>query len=165
MATSYHGQAPHTLPFNGYHVERSPAERVNGWLDSVRNVSFDTLAEETRASHRALFRRVSVTLPTTETSHSPTDERIRQFRAGRQDPSPLALYFQYGRYLLISSSRPGSQPAILQGIWNGDTNPPWDSKFTININTEMNYWPTDSTNLDETLDPLVRFIKELSVRW
>ena len=87
--------------------------------------------------------------------------RIEQF-AGGNDPQLVALCFQFGRYLLISSSRPGGQPATLQGIWNNQLYPPWDSKYTININTEMNYWPSESTNLTEMNEPLVQMIKELS---
>ncbi len=74
-----------------------------------------------------------------------------------------ALYFQYGRYLLIASSRTGSQPANLQGLWNESMSPPWGSKYTININTEMNYWPALSTNLAETMDPLTAMVSDLSV--
>ena len=83
--------------------------------------------------------------------------------AGGGDPALAALYFQYGRYLLISSSRPGSQPANLQGIWNDSLSPPWGSKYTININTEMNYWPALSTNLEETMDPLTALVQDLAV--
>ena len=79
------------------------------------------------------------------------------------DPGLAALYFQYGRYLLIASSRTGSQPANLQGLWNESMSPPWGSKYTININTEMNYWPALSTNLAETMDPLTAMVSDLSV--
>ena len=93
---------------------------------------------------------------------APTDERVRGFAAGG-DPGLAALYFQYGRYLLIASSRSGSQPANLQGIWNDSMSPPWGSKYTININTEMNYWPALSTNLAETMDPLTAMVSDLTV--
>jgi alpha-L-fucosidase 2 len=104
-----------------------------------------------------------VTLDLGETSavELPTDERIRKFAAG-DDPALAALYFQYGRYLLISSSRPGTQPANLQGLWNDSTAPPWGSKYTLNINTEMNYWPAESTSLPELTEPLHRLIREIS---
>ena len=92
----------------------------------------------------------------------PTDERVRTFGDGG-DPGLAALYFQYGRYLLIASSRTGSQPANLQGLWNESMSPPWGSKYTININTEMNYWPALSTNLAETMDPLTAMVSDLSV--
>jgi alpha-L-fucosidase 2 len=78
------------------------------------------------------------------------------------DPELVTLYYQFGRYLLISSSRPGGQPANLQGIWNGSTHPAWDSKYTININTEMNYWPAEKCNLPELHEPLIEMVKELS---
>ena len=78
------------------------------------------------------------------------------------DPQLAALYFQFGRYLLISSSRPGGQPANLQGLWNDSMNPPWGSKYTININTEMNYWPAEPTNLGECVEPLVAMVMDLT---
>jgi len=91
----------------------------------------------------------------------PTDERIRRSPTV-DDPSLAALYFQYGRYLLIASSRPGSQPANLQGIWNDKTSAPWESKYTININTEMNYWPAEPTNLPELVEPLVALVRDIA---
>ena len=91
----------------------------------------------------------------------PTDERIRDFAAGG-DPQLAALYFQFGRYLLLSSSRPGGQPANLQGLWNESMNPPWGSKYTININTEMNYWPAEPANLAECAEPLVAMVLDLT---
>ena len=96
------------------------------------------------AEHQRLFRRVALDLGTTDAAKRPTDERIQNFAAGN-DPQLAALYFQFGRYLLISCSRPGGQPANLQGLWNESMNPPWGSKYTININTEMNYWPAEPT--------------------
>jgi alpha-L-fucosidase 2 len=95
-----------------------------------------------------------------EAARQPTDERIRDFTRGG-DPQLAALYFQFGRYMLISSSRPGSQPATLQGDWNDQMKPPWESKYTININTEMNYWPAESTNLSELVEPLTRLVLDL----
>ena len=91
----------------------------------------------------------------------PTDERIKAFPAAN-DPQFAELYFQYGRYLLISSSRPGTQPAGLQGIWNESMSPPWGGKYTININTEMNYWLAEPANLAECVEPLVTMVTELS---
>jgi alpha-L-fucosidase 2 len=123
--------------------------------------TYDTLRRDHIAEHQRLFRRVSLNLGSTEASNLPTDERIKGFAAGN-DPQLAALYFQFGRYLLISSSRPGTQPANLQGIWNDSMTPPWDSKYTININTEMNYWPAEVTNLSECVEPLVRMVTELS---
>ena len=110
--------------------------------------------------HQRLFRRVTLNLGRTRAADLPTDQRPAQFLAGL-DTHLAALYFQYGRYLLISSSRPGSQPANLQGIWNNLMTPPWESKYTININTEMNYWPAETANLSECHEPLLRMVSEL----
>ncbi len=96
-------------------------------------------------------------------ARSPTDQRFARFLKD-DDPHLATLYFQYGRYLLLSSSRPGSQPANLQGLWNESMTPPWDSKYTVNINTEMNYWPAEVTNLAECHEPLLRMIEELAER-
>ncbi|HXE62652.1 MAG TPA: glycoside hydrolase family 95 protein [Bryobacteraceae bacterium] len=111
--------------------------------------------------HQRLFHRVQLDLGTTPESRRPTDERIADFANGH-DPQLAALYFQFARYLLISSSRPGTQPANLQGIWNESMDPPWGSKYTININTEMNYWPAESTNLAECVEPLIAMIEDLT---
>src|SRR5678815_2168141 len=92
----------------------------------------------------------------------PTNERLKNV-ARAPDPQLAALYYQFGRYLLISSSRPGGQPATLQGIWNESMNPPWQSKYTININTEMNYWPAESGNLAECVEPLIAMVNDLTV--
>ena len=113
------------------------------------------------AEHQRLFRRVTLDLGTSKAAQLPTDERLLAFAKGG-DPQFAALYFQFGRYLLISSSRPGGQPANLQGLWNHHMDPPWGSKYTININTEMNYWPAETTNLSECSEPLFRLIEELS---
>jgi alpha-L-fucosidase 2 len=123
--------------------------------------SFDSLLKEHVAAHQKLFRRVTLDLGTTAAADRPTDERIRDPNKVN-DPQLATLYFQFGRYLLISSSRPGCQPANLQGIWNESMNPPWQSKYTININTEMNYWPVDSTNLGECAEPLVSMVMDLA---
>jgi alpha-L-fucosidase 2 len=110
--------------------------------------------------HQRLFRRVILDIGITESANLPTDQRPARFLEGA-DPQLAALYFQYGRYLLISSSRPGTQPANLQGLWNDLMTPPWESKYTININTEMNYWPAETTNLSECHEPLLRMVSEL----
>jgi alpha-L-fucosidase 2 len=114
------------------------------------------------ADHRALFRRVAIHLGSTEAATLPTDERVRRFAAGR-DPALVALVFQYGRYLLIASSRPGGQPANLQGLWNDSLTPAWDSKWTVNINTQMNYWPAEVANLSECAEPLFDMIAECAI--
>lgn len=120
----------------------------------------EALAAHTEA-YRRQFDRVHLTLPGSEASKAPTPTRIRNFRNGN-DRQLAALMFHYGRYLLISASQPGGQPANLQGIWNASMNAPWDSKYTININTEMNYWPAEVTNLAETHEPLFTMVSELS---
>jgi alpha-L-fucosidase 2 len=111
--------------------------------------------------HARLFGRVALDLGGGDAAAVPTDQRLAAVRAGREDPDLAALYFQYGRYLLIAASRPGSEPANLQGIWNEDPRPPWSSNYTLNINTEMNYWPAEPCNLAECHDPLFSLIDGL----
>ena len=113
------------------------------------------------ADYRALFSRVRLDLGYGPSANLPTDERIRRC-AAEPDPALVTLLFQYGRYLLIASSRPGTQPANLQGIWNDEIRPPWSSNYTVNINTQMNYWPAEVTSLAECHTPLFTFIAELS---
>ena len=137
-----------------------PAARVSAALDPASHKSIDILRAAHVGDYQQLFNRVTLDLGSSKPA--PTDERIRTFGDGT-DPGLAALYFQYGRYLLISSSRTGSQPANLQGLWNESMSPPWGSKYTININTEMNYWPALSTNLAETMDPLTAMVSDLSV--
>ena len=123
--------------------------------------AYDTLRAEHIRDHQALFRRVSLDLGATPAAKLPTDQRIAAFATGN-DPALVALLFQYGRYLMIGSSRPGGQPANLQGIWNDSNKPAWDSKYTDNINTEMNYWPVEETNLSECHLPLFDALKDLA---
>jgi len=113
------------------------------------------------SDHQNLFRRVSLELPKQEGGNLDTGERLRAF-GKRPDPALAALYFQYGRYLLIASSRPDSQPANLQGIWNDQVRPPWSSNWTANINTQMNYWPAETCNLAECHGPLFDLVEGLS---
>jgi len=122
---------------------------------------YEELLARHMADHRSLFRRVRLDLVSAERNSPPTDERLAAVRAGAVDPGLAATYFQYGRYLLIASSRPGTQPANLQGLWNDDVRPAWGSKYTININTEMNYWPAEVANLAECHEPLFDLIEEL----
>ena len=142
-------------------VSGDPEALVKGTLAKAENKSFDQLRRAHIAEHQRLFRRCSLDLGTTGAVKLPTDERIKNFATG-DDPNFAALYFQFGRYLLISSSRPGSQPANLQGLWNESMGPPWGSKYTININTEMNYWPADTANIGECVEPLVSMVLDLS---
>ena len=111
--------------------------------------------------YRRYFDRVDLNLGSNAFAQEPTDQRIREF-SKRYDPALVALYFQFGRYLLISSSQPGTQPANLQGIWNNQSLPPWDSKYTLNINLEMNYWPSEVAQLTELNEPLIDLIRDLS---
>jgi alpha-L-fucosidase 2 len=112
--------------------------------------------------YRALYARVTLDLPATSAARDPTDVRVSQSEA-RPDPSLAALYFQFARYLMIASSRPGTQPANLQGLWNEGINPPWGSKYTLNINAQMNYWPADAAALGECVEPLLRLCEELAI--
>jgi alpha-L-fucosidase 2 len=141
-----------------------PARTTAARLDAIRGRSYDSLRDAHLADHRALFRRVSLDLgpASSQPSSLPTDERLRQYAAGASDPGLEALYFQFGRYLMIAGSRPGGPPLNLQGIWNPHVRPPWSSNFTININTEMNYWPAETTNLAECHEPLLQFLSNLA---
>ena len=145
-----------------------PLAKADQYLSKAAAKPFATVLQSHIAAYQRYFNRVKLDLGTSEAAQWPTDERIAKF-AGGHDPQLVALYFQFGRYLLISSSQPGGngmpvgQPANLQGIWNQEMSPPWDSKYTININTEMNYWPAEVTNLTELHEPLVQMVKELSV--
>ncbi|WP_025763694.1 glycoside hydrolase family 95 protein [Dyadobacter tibetensis] len=112
--------------------------------------------------YQQLFGRFSFFLPSKGKEALPTDQRLLAFKEDSDDPGLLSLYVQYARYLLIASSRPGSQPANLQGKWNYQLKPSWDSKYTLNINTEMNYWPVEMTNLSECHEPLFNMIRDLS---
>jgi alpha-L-fucosidase 2 len=140
----------------------NPSALVGKRISDASGKSFASLRATHLADYQALFRRVSIDLGKTDAANLPTDERVRRFAEGN-DPQLAALYYQYGRYLLISSSRPGGQPANLQGIWNDSKTPPWQSKYTININTEMNYWPAESGNLAECAQPLMAMVNDLTV--
>ncbi|WP_128546613.1 glycoside hydrolase family 95 protein [Larkinella soli] len=139
-----------------------PRALAEKYLTKAAPRPFQTILNDHVAAYRKYFDRVRLDLGTSEAAQLPTDERIRQFATGN-DPQLVTLYFQFGRYLLISASQPGGQPATLQGLWNQQMDPPWDSKYTININTEMNYWPAELTNLSEMHEPLIQMVKELSV--
>jgi len=130
-------------------------------IQQAQGQSFDTLFSRHKTKYRGYFDRVSLNLGTSKQAAKPTDVRLKEFSKS-SDPALVSLYFQFGRYLLISSSQPGGQPANLQGIWNHQLLPPWDSKYTLNINTEMNYWPAEVTNLSELQEPLFSMIADLS---
>ncbi len=147
---------------NFHDVSGDPEHIVNERIAAASKKSFAKLQAAHLAEHQALFRRVALDLGQTDALKLPTDERIKHF-AGGNDPQLAALYYQFGRYLLISTSRPGGQPAGLQGLWNDSTSPPWGGKYTININTEMNYWPAESGNLAECIEPLFAMVDDLTV--
>jgi alpha-L-fucosidase 2 len=142
-------------------VSGDPGKAVEERLSSARGKTYEQMLKAEVTEHQRLFRRVKLELGTTDAAKLPTNERIRHFSEGN-DPALAALYFQYGRYLLISSSRPGSQAAGLQGIWNESMSPPWGGKYTININTEMNYWPAETCNLSECVEPLISLVQDLA---
>ncbi|MED4957428.1 glycoside hydrolase family 95 protein [Paenibacillus macerans] len=131
-------------------------------LDESSRVPYTDLLARHIADYRELYGRVGLKLPESPGKDAlPTDDRLELFRQGAEDHGLIAIYFQFGRYLLISSSRPGSLPANLQGIWNNSFLPPWDSKFTININAQMNYWPAENCNLTECHEPLFDLIERM----
>ena len=149
---------------NYHDISADPTARNRVVLDAAAKKDFAALRAAHVAAYRRQFDRVTLDLGASppEILALPTPERIRGF-AKAPDPQLAALYFQFGRYLLISSSQPGTQPANLQGIWNDQLLPPWDSKYTVNINTEMNYWPAETTNLAELHAPFVALARDLSV--
>lgn len=138
-----------------------PAAQCATVLDTVRGKPFAVLLDTHQADHRGLFRRVGLDLGGGGTADLPTDERVLK-HAASPDPALATLLFQYGRYLLVACSRPGGQPATLQGVWNDQPAPPWDSKYTVNINTEMNYWPAEPTGLGECVVPLVDALEQVA---
>ena len=153
--------------FNGF--DKDPA--VNGrdekaickkYLSSLETKKYPDLYKAHLADYSSLFGRVSIDLGESPESKLPINQRIENYKPG-MDPALTALYFQFGRYLLISASRPGSQPANLQGIWNQDMQPAWSANWTINCNAEINYWPAEITNLSECHFPMFDMIRETSV--
>lgn len=148
--------------FNSYKdLSGSETERAKYFMDLAFTKGYSQLINPHIATYQQLFNRVKLELGDAKADNQPTDIRLQNFRTAN-DPSFVALYFQYGRYLLISSSQPGGQPANLQGIWNSRMMPPWDSKYTININAEMNYWPAEKTNLSELHEPFLKMVTELA---
>ena len=131
-------------------------------LDAIEGMSYKKLLSRHIKKYREQFDRVQLTLPKSPSSDLETDKRLAAFEKDASDLELVSLMMQYGRYLLISSSQPGGQPANLQGVWNDKFEAPWDSKYTININAEMNYWPALVGNLAETQQPLFSMVKDLS---
>ena len=142
-------------------VSGNEKAEVQNYLENLDNKDYATIRKNTLEDYQSLFNRVELDLPSTSTSYLPTDERMVSIQTD-PDPQMSSLSYQFGRYILISSSRPGTQPTNLQGIWNKDMNPSWDSKYTTNINTEMNYWPAEASNLSELTEPLFKMIEELT---
>ena len=139
-----------------------PLNVCNQILEKACQQSYDALLARHTEDHTSVFNRVSIDLGKTAQASLPTDRRLEAVKAGAEDPDLIALYFQYGRYLLMNSSRtPGVLPANLQGIWNKDYQAPWGSDFHTNINLQMNYWPAEACNLSETALPLVNFMEKL----
>lgn len=143
-------------------VSANASKRATEYLKRALRIPYAEALKNHTAAYQKQFGRVTFALPASAQSEMETPARIRNFKNG-QDQAMAALLFQFGRYLLISSSQPGGQPANLQGIWNNSTHAPWDSKYTININTEMNYWPAEVTNLSECHSPLFGMLKDLAV--
>lgn len=160
--TVYISSATNFINYND--VSGNAAPKARAILKKAKTKPVEAAFADHTAKYREQFDRVSLRLGGEERdihTNLPTDERIRNF-ATDNDPSLAALLFQFGRYLLISSSQPGGQPANLQGIWNSEAFAPWDSKYTVNINLQMNYWPAEVTNLSECHEPLFRMLQELS---
>ncbi|WP_159884865.1 glycoside hydrolase family 95 protein [Paenibacillus puerhi] len=164
-ATSYAGYDPARAA-----AGRQPAILCEAWLREAEALGYEALRERHVREHAGMFGRVSLQLgasadkgPSSEPRGAslPTDRRILAVRDGEDDPGLAALFFQYGRYLLLASSRPGSQPANLQGIWNDKPQPPWCSSWTTNINVQMNYWPAEAAHLSECHEPLFDLIEGL----
>jgi len=142
-------------------VSGNPVALCNEALQRIKNIPYNTIKEAHVKDYQQLFNTFSIAIPEGKNASLPTDERIHQFNM-QDDASFPALYLQYGRYLLISSSHPGTRPANLQGIWNDQLTPPWGSKYTTNINLEMNYWPAEVLHLSPCTQPLFQMIDELS---
>ncbi|MBS1663727.1 MAG: glycoside hydrolase family 95 protein [Bacteroidetes bacterium] len=148
--------------FVNYHdVSADQHQRVERYWTAIKDLSYSKIREEHIREYGAYFDRADLRLPATAASLLPTDQRKAKSGAA-SDPSLAALAYQMGRYVLLSSSRPGTQAANLQGIWNDNANPMWDAKYTTNINTQMNYWPAESSNLSECVGPLVEMIRDLT---
>ncbi len=148
--------------FKNYHdISGDENAKAQSDLRKVLPKSFSGILKTHISAYQKYFNRVKLDLGATDGANVPTDVRLKNFHS-TNDPALVTLYYQFGRYLLISSSQPGGQPATLQGIWNNQLYPPWDSKYTININAEMNYWPAEKTNLSELHEPFLRMVEEMA---
>ena len=136
-------------------------KRVANYLEQIEGLTVEKMFASAIEDYQSLFKRVSLELPLTDNSFLPTDQRLNGF-SEHSDPNLASLCYNFARYVLISASREGTEAANLQGIWNKDMNPSWDSKYTTNINTEMNYWPVETGNLADCAEPLITLVKELT---
>lgn len=143
-------------------ISANESERCDNYQKSIKDIKYEKAKKTHIADYQKLYNRTTIDLGVSELSTRPTNERLMSYSKDK-DPNLVALLYQYGRYLLISSSRPGTQAANLQGKWNDKLIPPWDSKYTVNINTEMNYWMAEMTNLSECHEPLFNMLKDLSI--
>lgn len=159
-ATLYVSIATNFVKYND--VSADAHKRAIEYLEKAEKKNYMQMLKDHSAYYKNFFNRVKLDLGQTDSIKNPTDVRIKQFSEGN-DPALAALYFQFGRYLLICSSQPGGQPSNLQGLWCNELEPPWKSAYTVNINTEMNYWPAELTNLTEMHEPLIEMVKDLSV--
>jgi len=155
-ATNYKLEHPH---YNG----APPDQHNKQTLDEVQSQSFQTIRSAHITDYQEIFSRVVLDLEATSRSELPTNERLAAYKQGPDDRGLEALLFQYGRYLMIASSRPGTMPANLQGLWNNSNTPAWNCDYHMYINLQMNYWPVDSCNMSECMEPLVRWVKELTL--
>ena len=156
-ATSYNG--PHKSPSR---EGKDPVKVCDDYLRPLAGKSYAELRDAHIADHQGLFNRVALDLGRSDSESLPTDVRLKKYQPGR-DPALAALYYQFGRYLLIAGSRPGTQPLNLQGIWNHQIQPPWSANWTLNCNAEINYWPVEVANLGECHLPLIDLTEQLSV--
>jgi len=154
-ATSFNGYGKHPVS-----AGKDCAKIAARTLKAAKSKSFDDLLSRHRSDYLALFSQCQLDLGESAQEEKPLDQRLKEFD-GENDLPLAALLFNYGRYLLISCSRPGTQPANLQGIWNNETLPPWSSNYTININTEMNYWPSGPANMLDCDEPLIQMVGDL----
>ena len=143
-------------------VSGDPLARIDEYLNGIKKKSFSKIRKDHIADYRSFFDRFDIGFGKTARDTMTMNKRLMTFNESPVDPGLVSLYVQYGRYLMISSSRPGTQPANLQGIWNNELQPPWESKYTLNINAEMNYWPAELTNLSECHQPLFNLIEDCS---
>ncbi len=158
--TIYISMATNFKKFNDLSIDNN--KKCKTLLDKAYSKVYAAMEKAHTDLYQKYFNRVQLNLGVTDSINHPTDVRLADFAHGN-DPQLVSLYFQFGRYLLISSSQPGTQAANLQGLWNNKIHPPWDSKYTVNINTEMNYWPAEPTNLSELHQPLFDLINDISI--